>query len=358
MTKKLCLVISSLGPGGMERVMSELAECFCQKQIVVHLVLYGIKPEIFYHLPVNIIIHKPSFRFNNRLRIWFTLKTFIYLRSEIKKIRPDSVLSFGEYWNNFVLLALYGFKCPVYVSDRCQPDKSLGNFHNLLRKFLYPRAAGVIVQTNIAKDIYQRMLPEAKLYVIGNPIRTIVKEPGILKENIVLSVGRLIKTKHHDELIRIFVKVNPSNWKLVIIGDDANRQQNKARLNALIKELNAEDKVLLAGTRNDVDTFYKKSKIFAFTSSSEGFPNVIGEAMSAGLPVIAFDCIAGPSELIQNKINGLLIKLFDYEEYERSLIILMKDDSLRKSMGENAQSSITRFSTKIVSETYYSVLVS
>ena len=73
-----------------------------------------------------------------------------------KTLNRTAVLSFGEYWNSFVLIALFGLKYPVFVSDRCQPDKSLGKFHDLLRKNLYPKAAGIIAQTEKAEEIYSR----------------------------------------------------------------------------------------------------------------------------------------------------------------------------------------------------------
>ena len=356
--KKLCLVIPSLHAGGMERVMSELANYFSLKpELEVHLVMYGIKPELFYPVNSNIIIHKPAFVFNNKFRNWFTIKTLFYIRKEIKYLSPDSILSFGEYWNNFVLIALFGLKFSICVSDRCQPDKSLGKFHNTLRKFLYSRTKGVIIQTKIAKEIYQKILPDFKLHVIGNPIRKIIGSELKNKENIVLSVGRLIQSKHHSELIKLFISINEPGWTLVIVGGDALKQKNFKQLQALISELNAEDKVILTGSREDVDDFYNKSKIFAFTSSSEGFPNVIGEAMSAGLPVVAFDCIAGPSEMIENGINGYLVPLFDYETFKNKLTMLMQDEILRIKMSNAAVDIQNNFSKELIAESFLKTLL-
>lgn len=354
---KLCLTIHSLQPGGMERVMSELAIFFCSKpDIEVHLLMYGIRPFIFYSLPANIHIHKPLFIFNNKRRFIYSLKTMLFIRQEISQIQPYSILSFGERFNNLVLLALIGKKYPIYVSDRCQPNKSLGWFQDVLRRFLYQRVSGVIVQTNLAKEIYQKSMPKALLTVIGNPIKTIMSESEIIRENIVLTVGRLIESKHHDELIRIFADINMPDWKLVIVGDDALKQHNKQKLEHLIKQLNFEDRITLAGVQNNVDEYYLRCKIFVLTSSSEGFPNVIGEAMAAGLPVVAFDCIAGPSEMITDNIDGFLIPLFDYRLLKDKLIQLMNDPILSEAMGEKARSSIQRFSSDKIGEDYYSLL--
>lgn len=345
--KTIFLAIPSLQPGGMERVMSELASYLCTKiDFDVHLLLYGIKRDVFFDLPENINIHKPSFIFNNNVRTWSTFRTIFWIRRKIKLFNPDVILSFGEYWNNFILLSTLGLNHPVFVSDRCQPDKSLGGIHDQLRNCLYPKAAGVICQTKTAKIIYSKMFKHNNFQVIGNPIREIFSDPekDVPKENIVLSVGRLIKTKHHDDLIKIFAEINPDNWKLIIVGDDALKQKNKERLEKLVNDLKMKDKIELVGKRYDVDDHYKRAKIFAFTSSSEGFPNVIGEAMSAGLPVIAYDCVAGPSDLIQQNKTGFLIKLHDKIGFKQGLVKLIEDENLRFNFGKEAKIKIQDFS--------------
>jgi GalNAc-alpha-(1->4)-GalNAc-alpha-(1->3)-diNAcBac-PP-undecaprenol alpha-1,4-N-acetyl-D-galactosaminyltransferase len=359
-SKRICLVIHSLQAGGMERVMAELAGHFSKKENTqLHLILYGINRDIFYPLPSNIIIYKPSFVFDDGRRLLSTAKTLNYLRCKIKEIKPDTILSFGEYWNNFVLMATLGLRYPVFVSDRSQPDKSLGKTQDKLRNWLYPFAKGIIAQTAKAKEIYQAMYRHSNVTVIGNPIRQIhTDEEGGAKENIVLMVGRLIKTKHQDKLIEMFVNINKPDWKLIIIGYDHLKQNNLDNLKQLVKDLKAENKVELAGKQSDVEQYYRKSKIFAFTSSSEGFPNVIGEAMSACLPVVAFDCVAGPSEMITNNENGFLIPLFDYSLFQEKLNLLMTDAELREKMGNNAKQSIKRFDAENIGDQFFSFILS
>ena len=348
--KIICLVINSLHAGGMERVMSELAiEFAANPAYEVHLVLYGISREVFYTIPNNIIIHRPPFEFDNGKRFLSTIRTLYFLRRKLKLVQADAILSFGEYWNSFVLLACLGLKLPIYVSDRCQPDKDFGKMQTLLRKWLYPTASGIVAQTRMAQSIYLRTIKQPNVTVIGNPIRMIDYNLTIQKENIVLTVGRLISTKHHDKLIEMFVRINNPEWKLVIIGDDALKQQNMTRLQTLVNDLGANEKVVLLGKQSDVKTYYLKSEIFAFTSSSEGFPNVIGEAQAAGLPVVAFDCIAGPAEMLVDGENGYLVPLFDYTLFEARLTQLMEQSALRKKLGENARKSVQQFSSSKIS---------
>ena len=342
-TKNICFAIHSLQAGGMERVMSELVNYFARnKNYQVHLVLYGIKRDVFYEIAEDIILYKPDFEFDNASRFKSTLKTIGFLRKTIKKINPISVLSFGEMWNNMILLSLLGTKIPVYVSDRAQPDKSIGRWHDQLRKTLYPKAKGIVVQTKKALAIFQKMYPHSNFKVIGNPIRQI--QPRLLpRENNILMVGRYIQSKQQDVLIEIFSKLKAPDWKLILVGYDHLKQQNQQPWEDLATILQVRDRVVFTGKQEDVEHYYLTSKIFAFSSASEGFPNVIGEAMSAALPVVAFDCIAGPSDLVADGSNGFLIPLKDNDLFAQKLQILIDNPQLRESMGENSKAFIAKF---------------
>jgi glycosyltransferase involved in cell wall biosynthesis len=350
--RKICLVIPTLQPGGMERVMSELANYFTTREdLEVHLVLYGKKRVVFYELSDKVIEYCPSSSFKGAHQLLPAMGRLRYIRKTVKQIAPDAVLSFGEYWNSFVLLALLGLSYPVFISDRCSPAKEFSFIHKYLRKILYPFSEGVIAQTEAAKQLYKKQFRHNNVAVIGNPIPEL-RGRGRKREEIVLTVGRLIHTKNHDRLIELFCEIDKPGWKLLIIGGDAQKQGNMKRLQNLIGKLGAEEKVLLAGTQNNMEEFYWQSSIFAFASTSEGFPNVIGEAMRAGLPAVAFDCIAGPSDMINEEENGFLIPVEDYVAFKKRLELLMSDKALRERMGSAANKSIGRFSIENIGKNY------
>ncbi|MFH5833133.1 glycosyltransferase [Halalkalibaculum sp. DA3122] len=352
--KKIALVIHSLGIGGMERVMSQLANDFTQRENTeVHLILIGIRREIIYDISSSVTVHKPGFEFNNARRTVDTLRTMIFLRNRVKKINPDTVLSFGEMWNNLVLLSLYGSGYPVYVSDRSQPDKDLGKLHNHLRRVLYPGAAGYVAQTEVAKQVCNAKKWNQNIQVISNPVRKIESDEAVKKQNIILTVGRLIKTKHLDQLIKMFAEIDPKGWRLVIVGGDAKKMNLSTQLQALISELNVESSVSLEGYQKNIESYYLKSKIFAFTSSSEGFPNVVGEALSAGLPVVSYDCVAGPSDMIEDGVNGFLVDLFDMEMFKKRLQELMSNEDLRAQMSKSATRSMEKFTVDSIADKFY-----
>src|SRR5690606_17459270 len=147
-----------------------------------------------------------------------------------------------------------------------------------------------------------------------------------------LNVGRFSIKKYQDFLLRYFAEIKDSNWKLVFAGDGERFEENKK----LAEELGISNNVVFAGKVQKVEELYGKAKIFAFTSTSEGFPNVLGEAMSAGLACISFDCEAGPSEMIVDEENGFLVPVGDHELYKNRLSQLMQSPELRQKLGAEA----------------------
>lgn len=354
---KICCVIPSLASGGMERVMATLVNGFVNyDHEEIHLILYGSEREVFYEVDPRVIVHKPQFAFNNKYRRYYTLKTFLYLRKEIKKLRPNSVLSFGCFWNSFVLLATFGLGIPVYISDRSSPKKKYSKTQAFLRRTLYPKATGIIAQTIKAKEIYDTYYHHDNITVIGNPIRQILCDDNPSRQNNIVSVGRLIDTKNYDHLIKLFYELNRPDWNLIIVGGDAQKQGQMMKLKEQINSYGNPSNILLVGTQKDVPAFLFKSKIFAFTSSSEGFPNVIGEAMSAGLPVVSYDCVAGPSDLVENGKTGYLVDNFDDESFKDKLRLLIDNEEMRIAMGEAAKRKIKEFDSDTITKKFYNFI--
>ncbi len=353
MKKKICLVLPSLKVGGMERVMTELAEYFTvQKGVETHLIVMT-RSEHFYAANSNVILHQPSFVFNIKYRTYYNIKTILFLRRTVKSLKPNSILSFGETYNSFVLLATLWLGSKVFVSDRSKPDKAWGKFHEALRKILYPRSFGIVAQTQFSKTYLHSITRHKNIRVVPNPIRPFPMEVS-QKEKIILSVGRLISTKRTDILLDVFAKLDNQEWKLWIVGDGPRREI----LEQTTKELGISDRVKFWGTQKELEQFYSVAAVFAFTSVSEGFPNVLLEAMSAGLACISFNCVAGPSDIIEDGVNGLLIPEVDAKEYQIKLQQLVNDDRLCKRLSAEALKRTEAFHIDIVGEQYLNFLLS
>ena len=165
-----------------------------------------------------------------------------------------------------------------------------------------------------------------------------------------------MKSKNHDRLVNIFSKTQNDGWKLVLVGGAFGKEDLSINLRKQIAELGLEDRVILAGASKDVNSYLLKSKIFAFTSDHEGFPNSIGEAMAAGLPVVSYDCIAGPSDMIDDGISGYLVPVFDDDLFVERLNYLMTHEKERHEMGKAAVEKIKQFDTAQICGKFYKVI--
>lgn len=351
---KICCVIPSLQPGGMERVMSVLINGFIQQYDAdVHVVLYGASRGVFYELDKRAHIYTPQWDFDLSHRTRDTLKTILFLRKTIKHLKADAILSFGSRWNSLVLLSCLGLRLPIFISDRGTPIRSDKGFHAKMKHLLYPFAKGIIVQTQTAKDIYQQKYRQNNYCVIGNPIRSINIPDNNVRDNTIVSVARLVDTKNFDRLIKVFETIGDKDWTLKIVGGNADGQHIMEELQDQREKSPMKNNIILAGTQKDVDSYLLKANVFAFTSSEEGFPNAIGEAMSAGLPVVSYNCMTGPSEMIEDGKNGYLVDVFDDATFIQRLQQLMNDNNLRSKMGEYAKESIRRFSIERIVDLFY-----
>lgn len=193
-----------------------------------------------------------------------------------------------------------------------------------------------------------------KVMAISNPC-TIESEDVDFgtKQKILLYVGRIdFSQKRNDLLLKIWQKIccEIDDWKLVIVGGGSNLDD--------LKQMSLE-----MGLRN-VDfvgqasplSYYKKASLFALTSAFEGFPLTLVEAMANGVVPYAFDSYASLRAIIDDGQNGCVIDPFDLDEYSRRLLILMKNDNLRRNYAMNALEKSKVFSVDSITEQWLQLL--
>lgn len=199
-----------------------------------------------------------------------------------------------------------------------------------ISKFFYKRIDQVVVLTK--KDKLDLDKINKNVVVIPNispyPITKKITYPKII-----VSIGRLDENKNHIHLLRaweIIYKKIP-DWTLYIYGEgELSKDLNKFIID---KSLN---NVFLKGVSNDVSNVYKNSSIFAMTSKFEGLPMVLIEAQSFGLPIVAYDCPYGPSDIVESNYNGFLVDNQNILSMANSLLSLTTSCDLLRIFSSNS----------------------
>ncbi len=172
--------------------------------------------------------------------------------------------------------------------------------------------------------------------------KTSRQELGFKGTDILIThVGALVPQKNHNELIKIFKKVQAANANahLLLIG----KGKLKYELEVLVKDLGIETNVHFMGYRTDVADILAISDVFVFTSVFEGFPFALVEAMQMGLPIVTSNT-SSMRELVLNGSNGFLYDLGDVDAGADALICLVNDPVLMRKFGKHASSHGEQFS--------------
>lgn len=213
----------------------------------------------------------------------------------------------------------------------------------------------IITLTEHDKQNYLNNLDiKGKVEYIYNPIEEVDDMECNIKSKQIISVGRLTYQKGFDMLCDVAKVVLKDNkgWKWLILGDG----EDKDKLRSKIKEYGLENKLILKGNVSNVEEYYKNSSLYVMTSRFEGLPMTLLEAKTYKLPIVSFNCLTGPSEIVKNNINGYLINPENVEAMSNKLNILMNDENKLKEFSSNAQIDIEKFELKPIIERWIEVL--
>lgn len=153
----------------------------------------------------------------------------------------------------------------------------------------------------------------------------------------IIAVGRLDYQKGFDRLVEAWAWVQQTNkfsdWQLDIFGQGEWQEM----LQRMIEERKLGETAHINRPTSQIGEEYARSSMLVMSSHYEGFPMVMIEAMACGLPVVSFDYKCGPKDIIQDGINGLLVKGGDIEGLANAMMRLMENEEERKAMGRNAR---------------------
>ncbi len=351
--KKVTILALHLGYGGIEKSIAALANLLADD--------YEVEIISSYQL-----FDKPAFDIDPRVEVRYLITKYKPNReawkSSIKHLRPISFVK--ESFNSVMTLALrrstmiraienchsdiiistrdlfntwlgtYGRKSCYkigwehnhYHGDMSYADKVTKSARNL--------DALVLVSDSLRK-FYKKQLADTKCkcFYIPNMLDSVPDQLSKLNEKRLISVGRLSREKGYEDLLDVFKLIHQEepSWRLDIIGDGAQKNLLGDRIfNEGLKEC-----VTLHGFQDKtfINNLLSQSSIYLMTSVTESFGIVLIEAMSYGLPCVAFDSAEGATELIQDGVNGYLISYRNKEEYAKKVVELIRNKKLRTKLG-------------------------
>jgi len=298
----------------------------------------------------------------------FDIKVYFRIAKFIRDNRIDIVQAFVSNHHAYIPSFLAGRSIPLGgIRSTYSNDKSF--FDGILR-FKLARLSSkskkmcLISNSYAGRDIYvQRGFPEDEIFVIPNGIdvdrflkgnrQKIIKEFGLKNKLVLGMVARIDEKKNHEELIRIFYDLQKDfkNIVLLIVGDGP----HLPKLKRITEDLSLGSKVIFTGLRKDIPDFLAAMDIFVFPSKfPEGWPNVVGEAMCAGLPVVSYPC-GDVSRIIRDRYDGIITEP-DEIAFKKKLISLIKNPASRMQLGSNAKKTISnKFTIPIMVKNYEKV---
>jgi glycosyltransferase involved in cell wall biosynthesis len=353
----LAIFLPSLVGGGAERMMLHLARGFAEAGRDVDLVLARAVGDYMDQIPAGVRVVD--------LKARRVLTALPGLTRYLARRRPAAVLSALDHANLVALWArrLAGVSTPVFVSVRntlsvdARRGARIGDkaLPALARRF-YPQAEGIIaVSGGVAEDLVSNVgLAPGSVRVIYNPVVTPeldalagqpLEHPWLVAgaPPVVLAAGRLAEQKGFSTLIAAFARVREKRAvRLIILGEGPERP----RLEDLIRRSGLDQDARLAGFVGNPFAYMRRAGLFALSSSWEGLPGVLIQAMACGTPVVSTDCPSGPREILLDGALGPLVPVGDGDALAAAMLQALDDpiapDTLRRRAADFSLETISR----------------
>ncbi|MGM0676617.1 MAG: glycosyltransferase [Pseudomonadota bacterium] len=347
-THRLAILISLSGEGGVERMVLNLVRELAGMGLRIDLLLIREESRHLHELPetVNII------RLGTRHSGLSVAPIARYLRER----RPALMLAAKDRAGRAALKARRkaGVDTRIFIRLGTTLSEAMEG-RSALRKWLryqpmrrlYPQADGIIaVSQGVADDVCAITgLSGKRLHVVRNPVITpgmeamaVAPTPHPWLEDggapVIIGMGRLTRQKDFPTLIRAFAGVlerRPA--RLIILGEGGSRQP----LEALAQTLGVSDRLLMPGFEANPYAWLTRANLFALSSTWEGSPNALTEAMALGVPVVSTDCRSGPREVLDGGRLGPLVPVGDAEALSRAMDDVLDDPTDARLLQEGVE---------------------
>ncbi len=355
---KIALIGYRLGIGGAERVMANLSIFFEKQGIEVHnIIVLDVVSYTFSGKLVNLGLLK-----NKRNGIFNKLHRMLFLKKYLNENKFDFIIDFRFRINPIqeLLIAKWLYKSKTiftvhsYLIDHYMPNWSF------LTRFMYQDCFKMVTITNKAKELIEFKHHLNNVQTIYNPInnneiKSKFNESIDISFEYIIGIGQMeTNVKQFDKLIEAYSNsiLPTNNIHLILLGDG----ERISIFKALAKQKNIEEKVHFLGFLENPYTYLKNARFFVLSSLNEGMPNVILEAFACGTPVVSFDCLSGPSEMILDKQNGLLVENQNVQKLSEAMNLFVEDNKLYTFCKENTFKSIRHFTLENIGKQWLDLI--
>ncbi|MFF0474365.1 stealth conserved region 3 domain-containing protein [Streptomyces sp. NPDC004284] len=208
-----------------------------------------------------------------------------------------------------------------------------------------PRIDALVSLTERTNDWFADSLRDAapELAVIPNAVPDGYRPRADLESKTIVLAARMTPEKQLDHAIHAFHRIHADlpDWTLRIFGDGP----QQVRLRSLVEGLGLHSRVEFMGRSDRMEEEWAKASLCLLPSRNEAFPLVLLEVFAAGVPVVAYDIVTGPAEIIRHDVDGLLVPSGDIDSLAAAMSRLMEDDDTRHAFGKAARAGVNeRFS--------------
>lgn len=342
---KIALILYKFSGGGLERVVSNSSFIFSKMGYDVH--LYILNSEVGYDS--NATVHQYPL---DQLKGYEKIKNYFDLASSIQREKFDFIidhrcrlnLKMEFLWAKFIYRNQKVFH---YIHSSFIYHFLFKN--SILNRFLYGKNF-ICVAKNLEKILSQEF-PKLHFTTIYNPIYIHQEQRKIIEAKpYIICVARISQdnVKQIDVLLECYSKslLPTKGIKLKILGDG----ERKKEMKALAQHLGIEHSVEFLGFIPDPYPYLQNAIFSVLTSKYEGLGMTLIESLAMGTPAISFDCPTGPSEIIQHRVNGLLVENQNKEEMIKAMNLLIENVELYSFLKSNTQKSLQKFSPEYFSQ--------
>lgn len=340
--------------GGTERVLSVIANGLSDRGFTVSVIsLWGDGQTVF-----SLHDRIPVYWVEKERKQSGILGNLRYLAALFDREKPDFLVDVD------IILACYSIFMKWQMPDLYWI--SWEHFHyyyhfernnflwKIVRRVVARHSDQLVVLTDEDKGHYEKKLRlRCGITRIYDPLPFTGAFSKQVEQPVIFAAGRLTEAKGFDLLIDSWRQLESRypQWSVIIAGEGMDREKLEKKVKAARLE-----RIQFIGNVRDIEKYYEKAAFLAFPSRNEGFGMVLLEAMYFCLPVVSYDCKAGPKEIVIDGVNGYLVEAGNIEIFTEKMELFMKDEALRRRMGAQAAKTVMRFHKELILDQWETLL--